>query len=305
MERFAERRRWARGDVRAQRLDDRLVRHDRFFVTTPVEHDGTVRVRATRELAHEARLADARLAGDQRYLPRTVGRLRPRPFERAELSLAAGERLVVAREGRERQGESAGKGLDRLQGRKLGPQAGDGQLVDAFGPGKALQAVLTEVQEVQPVGEAAAHELGAGVRQHRLAAVRRGHDPARPVNGGAVVVTVAQLRGSRVHPDPDHEWPCRAPWLRIERSQCVDCHRDCVTRGDEHCVDTVATRLHDLSVVLRDRFTEDLVVTRQRGLHVGGVRFPERCGILEIGEQEGDGSGRQRARERRRRRRRA
>ena len=109
MERFAERRWGARGDVRTERLDDRLVRHDRFFVTTPVEHDGTVRVRVPREFAHEARLADTGLAGDQRDLPRTISRLRPRAFERIELNLAAGKRLVVRANGVSGRGSLPGK----------------------------------------------------------------------------------------------------------------------------------------------------------------------------------------------------
>ena len=99
-----------------QRFDERLVREAQVLVAPTEQHGRAVRVRALRELGGEARLADARLAGNERE-PSLSGLGRRPVLEQArELGLTTGERELAIRPQRGRQ---CGPRFDGLLGRAV------------------------------------------------------------------------------------------------------------------------------------------------------------------------------------------
>ena len=84
------------------------------------------------------------------------------------------------------------------RGWKLRGHPGDRQLVHLLGPFQAAQSMLTEIQQPDTVGQPVAHEIGGHLREHDLAAMRRGHEPAGAVERKTEVVTVALVADAGV-----------------------------------------------------------------------------------------------------------
>ncbi len=122
--------------------------------------------------------------------------------------------------------------------------------------------------------------------QHDLAPVRGSHQSTRAVEGGAEVVAIALLGGSRVYPYASAQRAGRAPHLGEERAYRVGGGHDRVDRFREHRVDAVTGRLDDVAVFRLDRLAQDRVVTRECVAHCIGMLFPQSRRALEIGEEE-------------------
>ncbi len=80
----------------AQRLHERLVGDQHLLLARGVEH-GAVGLGEVGELAREARLADARIAGEHDHAAAPAARLRPRVAQQPELAIAGHERGALAR----------------------------------------------------------------------------------------------------------------------------------------------------------------------------------------------------------------
>ncbi len=151
--------------------------------------------------------------------------------------------------------------------------------------------MLAEVDEGHAVVERIAHELLGGERHEDLPAVRGGHEPGGAIDRGSVVVAVAVLGFAGVYADADPQRLGVLPTLRDDRSLRGCCGRERLARAGEHCVHAIAGHLHDAPVVLRDRRTQQLVVTRQRDPHGLRLLLPESRRTFEIGEDERHGAG--------------
>ena len=92
----------------------------------------------------------------------------------------------------------------------------------------------------------------------------------------------------QAHPYPERL--AQRPVLGDERALCVERGSDAIMRETEHCVQTVASRLHDVTVVLFDRVAQDLVVAGERRPHLFGMLVPQARRAFKVGEQEGDGA---------------
>ena len=112
----------AGGDVRAQRLRERLRGSGETLVAAPVQHNPALLASVRSDLGRQARLADAGLAADQDALAPPRDGVGPRRLQPRDLRLAPGEGgAVVDDEGRgERDGDRAlgrpadGRGAHRL-----------------------------------------------------------------------------------------------------------------------------------------------------------------------------------------------
>ena len=92
-----------RRDVPTERLDERLVGDQHLLLTAAEENGGALLTSGAAELARQPRLADARIAGDDREPTRStpsVGPLVPKPANRV---LPADERAVLSPRQRRRQ----------------------------------------------------------------------------------------------------------------------------------------------------------------------------------------------------------
>jgi hypothetical protein len=113
--------------VVAQRLHERLVRHDGLLVDAAVQHRRAVGARGGGGARGEAGLAHARLAGEHDDAARAGRRARPALAQLAQLALAADERarLEPRERGRQRHGggRAGGRRLARGGGVALQQQA--------------------------------------------------------------------------------------------------------------------------------------------------------------------------------------
>ena len=103
--------------------------------------------------------------------------------------------------------------------------------------------------EVEQLDTAVLHELLGRERDDDLAAVRDRHQASRTVDGGAVVVAVADLGWSRVHAHAHDEWPGVAPCLVAEGALRGNRGVDGIVGGAERSMEAVAGGLDDVAVV--------------------------------------------------------
>ena len=100
--------------------------------------------------------------------------------------------------------------------------------------------MLTEIQQPDIVRQPVAHEIGAHSREHDLAAMRRGHEPAGAVERKTEVVTVALVADAGVDPYADAK---RAgggiPHLGGKRARDIRRGQHGVRRRRKHRVNTV------------------------------------------------------------------
>jgi len=149
-------------------------------------------------------------------------------------------------------------------------------------PVEVAQAVLAQVDEL----DLSVHERCGRLRAQDLAAVGDRHDPRRPINGGAEVVVVAQLRLARVQPHPH-------PHGRFGRPRFV---ADCALGGErgrdgrrsraERGGQPVAHGREHPSALGGDRGGQELVVAGHRGAHRPLVSLPQPRRPLDVREQE-------------------
>ena len=111
--------------------------------------------------------------------------------------LRDGRHLRATDERRHRRGHPRADRLQRPQRGERGAETSTRELEDAQRSSEVLQAVLTEVLEVETDGQDVAHRSGRGRREQHLPAVPRSRDPGGLVERQAhVVVPGASLRGS-------------------------------------------------------------------------------------------------------------
>ena len=88
--------------------------------------------------------------------------------------------------------------VEGLERREVGAEIGSDDLKDALRPDQVLQASLAHVAQHDIRREMVADQLLGRQRQEDLAAVPGRHQPCGAVQGGAVVVAVAQVRHASV-----------------------------------------------------------------------------------------------------------
>ncbi len=91
---------------------------------------------------------------------------------------------------------------------------------------------------------------------------------------------------------PHAELRAFGPGLPVERTLGIERGRHRVGRRVERRAESVATRLEDMAVMIVDALAQQRIVTRERGAHRRGVRFPQARAALDVGEQQRDGAGR-------------
>ncbi len=152
------------------------------------------------------------------------------------------------------------------------PSARDLKHVDRLGD--IAQPPRSQVDQVDS-GE----ELRRRAVEQDLAAVAGRHHPRGAVEHRAEVVVAAQLglAGGDAHPHRQFQRPLRG-----------DGGVDGSTRRREHRAHPVAGVLEQPTVVRRNGFAQQLVVSRERGPHRVRVGFPPPGRPLDVGEQERD-----------------
>ena len=104
------------GDIRPQRLDERLVRDTKILIATAVQNDRAFSVRTTSDLRGETRFAYARLTRDQRRSPLASRRGLPRDPKSVLFRRSANEPYLTFNGKRVRQRET---GINRQIPRDL------------------------------------------------------------------------------------------------------------------------------------------------------------------------------------------
>ena len=275
-----------RGDTRAERLDERLVRAGGLFVAPSVQHRRAETARVVRELAGDARLADPGLTADHNDLKSAVTRLPQGVDETSELTASSRQLCLTTRECRLTHLDDARKCAERLQWREQRRQSRDRQLVHTLRARDPGESVLAEIQQHQTIGQRVADELRGETRQHDLPAVRRGHQPACSVQHRTEVVAISLPCLARVNADADAQRPGRPPMFGREytRGSRRRDHRG--ARAVEYRVSAVARRFDHGAAVRFDRGSENRVVTSEGVTHGVRMFFPEARRVFEVGEHE-------------------
>ena len=157
------------------------------------------------------------------------------------------------------------------------------ELEEPLRRGEILEAVLAEVADLEALVEQVAGRAG----EQRLPAVRRRHDPRRPVDVEPDVLRRVEdrLAGVDAHPDPD-----RPALERLERFA----HRPHRVGGRREGGEEAVAGVVDLvAAVAVERSAQGLSVLAERApvlLRPEGVEEPRRS--LDVGEDERDRSGR-------------
>ena len=192
-------------------------------------------------------------------------------------------------------GQVVGSGIERLERRKVGGQSVDDELEDALGMLQVLEPMLAQVAQGDACGKLAAHQLLGRERDQRLPAMRDGAQPGTAVDGGAVVVALAQvgLAGVQRHAHAQRRG-CR-PGLGMQRLLEGGSGGDGIggARKDGEAAVALAAWPHDMPIVLGDDLLDQRIMPHERLAHRIAVLLPERGAALDVGEEEGDGAGRQ------------
>ena len=148
------------------------------------------------------------------------------------------------------------------------------------------QPDLSQLQQPDTIPQLVTRQVSCRLGDHDLAAVRHAQQPCSTVHRRAEVVIVAKLCHSRVKSHAHPERLAHRPVLAADRSLAVDGCAQRGARGCEHSMYAVASTLHNLTAVSRDRFPQDHVMARQRHAHRMRLLLPQPRRHLEIGEQE-------------------
>ena len=148
------------------------------------------------------------------------------------------------------------------------------------------QPDLSQLQQPDTIPQVVTRQVSRRLGDHDLAAVRHAQQPCSTVHRRAEVVIVAKLCHSRVKSHAHPERLAHRPVLAADRSLAVDGRAQRGVRGCEHSMYAVASTLHNLTAVSRDRFPQDHVMARQRHAHRMRLLLPQPRRNLEIGEQE-------------------
>jgi hypothetical protein len=124
--------------------------------------------------------------------------------------------------------------------------------------------------------------------------MRDRHQPRRPIHRATEIVTLTQLRHTRMNPHPHPQRFTHRPLLRGQRDLRIDRSTHRPVRGHEHRMNPVTCSFDHLAVMLRDRFSQNRVVASQRFSHRVGLSFPKPRRHLKIRKQERHRAGRQR-----------
>jgi hypothetical protein len=146
-----------------QRLDPRMERHERVLVTAAEQHGAALSVHAPRKLRGERRLADPRLAADERHTPFARHGGRPRLLESRQRGPAALGWLGGGQGGRQRRGGRRG------DGRRRGSQPAAADILDE-------RARRDRRGDAQLGAQALAHREGGGERGRAITVEREQTD---------------------------------------------------------------------------------------------------------------------------------
>jgi hypothetical protein len=156
-------------------------------------------------------------------------------------------------------------------------------LVDPLRRGQVLQAVLAEVDE-----PGVCRERGRRRRDEHLSAVPRGRDARGPVDVGADVPLVREVRRPGVDPDADPHHP------RRELGLCVARRVEGAGGGGECVEEGVALRVDLDAPVPAERVAEHGPVLVERGRVPLRPQLVQQAGRpLDVREEERDGSRRE------------
>ena len=166
-------------------------------------------------------------------------------------------------------GEVVGAGVKRSQGRELGEEPDDRELVQALGVRHVLEAMVAEVNELRALGEGVLNQLLRGPRQQDLSPVSGVPDPGRAMDVEADVSLADRgaLTGVQPHPDPDVG--ASRPGVAGQLPLHVDGRPNGRDRRGEHGEEGVALGIDDLATLPRQHPANDAAMLREeRGVPV-------------------------------------
>ena len=159
-----------------------------------------------------------------------------------------------------------------------------------LGLGQVLQAVLPQV----PIGDVGqrlvAHEVSGGLREERLPAVGGGAQARAPIDRGAVVVALSQLRlpgvQGRAYPQRRRGWPRLGVQCHLDRGGGGD--RAGGPGEDREAAVALAARAHEVAAVPADDLLHELVVAGEGPAHRLRGTLPKGGAPRDVGEEVGD-----------------
>jgi len=236
----------------AQHFADRLVRRERLLVAAAEQHVSAAGVRLPRELRGEARLADARLAGENDQ-PRAAARrgIAPRAAQGGKLRVAADERARLGAGQRRRQRDRVGR--RRLADRRHQfPRRGRRRDGEAVAETPRQRVVARERRGAVARRREQPDQLAAGLLAQR---VERGA-LAREPYGAREVAGDRRLRGERAERDGQL---VQQPFARVVHPFVLEAHQQlAAARKRERlldaltCEQVLALAQIDLETVARE-----------------------------------------------------
>src|SRR5688572_15402056 len=107
------------------------------------------------------------------------------------------------------------------------------------------------------------------------------------------IVMALPLSRADVNAHPHAQGASLAPsfgWLMMECSLRGNCRPQRLFRGAEGGLDGVANDLKDMAAMRFRRLAHKGVVMGEGVAHGCGQRCPQRCAVLDVGEEKGNGS---------------
>ena len=167
--------------------------------------------------------------------------------------------------------------VERHQDGEVAHQARMYDLEHMHRAGKIAQAMLTQISQRHVVGKRSRHERLDRLRHQQLAAVCHTHQPGTPIQRRTEIVTVAELRLTRMQAHP-HRQHLEQQNLRGDRG------RYRIGRRSEHRSHPIARVLEEMPAVLVDQPAQDVVVLGQQRPHRLRIVLPSTRRTLNIRE---------------------
>ena len=187
-------------------------------------------------------------------------------------------------------GQVVGATVEALEGREVGRQVRDDELVQAFGALQVLEAVCAEVPQTHACRQVILDEGTRRLGQEGLPTVSSGADARRPMHVQADIAAggKGRLAGMQAHAHP-HRYTLR-PGMAGNGTLRRHGRRHGVRGALEGRKKPVPRRVDLVAIPRLERLTQQSPVLRQHlGIPVAQV-LEEACGVLDVAEQEGDGA---------------
>jgi hypothetical protein len=180
-----------------------------------------------------------------------------------------------------------------LERRELCAAAVRDELEDVLRPVEILEAMLSQVEELDAGRQLSLDELAGGPREQDLASVPRRADTGGAMNPEADVALAADGRLGRVDADADPDFLILGPAVIRQRALGCEGRREGVPRPPERDEEGVALGVDLVAAGLLEGVAkESLMVGEERSIVVAESPQQPR-GTLDVAEEKGDRSGRE------------